>query len=171
MNSREVHKIWIEQCEVAQTIRARFGLKAALQGPGMITGTVSRQGNPPSGVSWWRFESLLLTPASAGSLFPPIPGDRSPIFGTGPKTSKTTSCLTWRLNKPENDDLSLIEPIEPATDGPHDKEEQARLTSLPKNASNRGGLSQRTTVRFGDLLEPRPVKRRRVAGPDHARRP
>ncbi len=31
MNSREVHKIWIEQCEVAQTIRARFGLKAALQ--------------------------------------------------------------------------------------------------------------------------------------------
>jgi hypothetical protein len=29
MNSREVHKIWIEQCEVAQTIRARFGLKAA----------------------------------------------------------------------------------------------------------------------------------------------
>jgi hypothetical protein len=61
-------------------------------------------------------------------------------------------------------------PYEPATDGPHDKEEQARLTSLPKNAANRGGLSQRTTVRFGDLLEPRPVKRRRVAGPDHARR-
>jgi hypothetical protein len=29
MNSREAHKIWIEQCEVAQTIRARFGLKAA----------------------------------------------------------------------------------------------------------------------------------------------
>src|SRR5260221_12611606 len=29
MNSREVHKIWIEQCEVAQTIRAHFGLKAA----------------------------------------------------------------------------------------------------------------------------------------------
>jgi hypothetical protein len=32
MNSREVHKIWIEQCEVAQTIRARFGLKAAFAG-------------------------------------------------------------------------------------------------------------------------------------------
>jgi hypothetical protein len=30
MNSREAHKIWIEQCEAAQTIRARFGLKAAL---------------------------------------------------------------------------------------------------------------------------------------------
>lgn len=29
MNSREVHKIWIEQCEAAQTIRGRFGLKAA----------------------------------------------------------------------------------------------------------------------------------------------
>ena len=82
----------------------------------MITGTVSRH-------AAWRFECLLLTPASAGSLFPPIPGDRSPIFGTGPKTSKTTSCLTWRLDKPENDDLSIIEPIEPATDNPDDKEE------------------------------------------------
>jgi hypothetical protein len=29
MNSREAHKIWIEQCEAAQTVRARFGLKAA----------------------------------------------------------------------------------------------------------------------------------------------
>jgi hypothetical protein len=29
MNSREAHKIWIEQCEAAQTIRDRFGLKAA----------------------------------------------------------------------------------------------------------------------------------------------
>jgi hypothetical protein len=29
MNSRQAHKIWIEQCEAAQAIRARFGLKAA----------------------------------------------------------------------------------------------------------------------------------------------
>src|ERR1700694_5256477 len=29
MNSREAHKIWIEQCEAAQTVRARFGLKSA----------------------------------------------------------------------------------------------------------------------------------------------
>ena len=29
MNSRQAHKIWIEQCEAAKTIRARFGLKAA----------------------------------------------------------------------------------------------------------------------------------------------
>src|SRR5712692_6537972 len=29
MNSREAHKIWIEQCEAAQTVGARFGLKAA----------------------------------------------------------------------------------------------------------------------------------------------
>ena len=29
MSSRKAHKIWIEQCEAAQTIRARFGLKAA----------------------------------------------------------------------------------------------------------------------------------------------
>ena len=29
MNSSKAHKIWIEQCEVTHTIRARFGLKAA----------------------------------------------------------------------------------------------------------------------------------------------
>jgi len=29
MNSREAHKIWIGQCEAAQTVRARFGVKAA----------------------------------------------------------------------------------------------------------------------------------------------
>lgn len=29
MNSSKAHKIWIEQCEATQTIRARFGLKAA----------------------------------------------------------------------------------------------------------------------------------------------
>ena len=29
MNFRGAHKIWIEQCEAAQTVRARFGLKAA----------------------------------------------------------------------------------------------------------------------------------------------
>ena len=29
MNSRKAHEIWIEQCEAAHTIRARFGLKAA----------------------------------------------------------------------------------------------------------------------------------------------
>jgi hypothetical protein len=29
MNVRKVHKIWIEQCDAAQTIKARFGLAAA----------------------------------------------------------------------------------------------------------------------------------------------
>jgi hypothetical protein len=29
MNSSKAHKIWIEQCEATQTIRTRFGLKAA----------------------------------------------------------------------------------------------------------------------------------------------
>ena len=29
MNSSKAHKTWIEQCEATQTIRARFGLKAA----------------------------------------------------------------------------------------------------------------------------------------------
>jgi hypothetical protein len=29
MNFREAHKIWIEQCEAAQTIKSRFGLKSA----------------------------------------------------------------------------------------------------------------------------------------------
>lgn len=29
MNARKAYRIWIEQCEAAQTIKARFGLKAA----------------------------------------------------------------------------------------------------------------------------------------------
>jgi hypothetical protein len=29
MNPRKAHHIWIEQCEAAQTVRARFGLTAA----------------------------------------------------------------------------------------------------------------------------------------------
>lgn len=29
MNVRKVHKIWIEQCDAAQTIKAQFGLAAA----------------------------------------------------------------------------------------------------------------------------------------------
>ena len=29
MNFREAHKIWIAQCEAAETVRARFGLRAA----------------------------------------------------------------------------------------------------------------------------------------------
>ena len=29
MNFREAHKIWIAQCEAAETVRARFGLKAS----------------------------------------------------------------------------------------------------------------------------------------------
>jgi putative SOS response-associated peptidase YedK len=31
--------------------------------------------------------------------------------------------ISTRVNKPENDDPSIIEPIEPATDNPDDKEE------------------------------------------------
>ena len=29
MSARKAHHIWIEQCEAAQTVRARFGLTAA----------------------------------------------------------------------------------------------------------------------------------------------
>jgi hypothetical protein len=29
MAQRKAHQVWIEQCEAAQTVRARFGLKAA----------------------------------------------------------------------------------------------------------------------------------------------
>jgi hypothetical protein len=30
MNFRDAHKIWIAQCEAAETVRTRFGFKAAL---------------------------------------------------------------------------------------------------------------------------------------------
>ena len=31
MNDRKAHQIWIEQCEAAQTIKARYGLTAAFE--------------------------------------------------------------------------------------------------------------------------------------------
>ena len=31
MNDRKVHQIWMEQCEAAQTIKARYGLTAAFE--------------------------------------------------------------------------------------------------------------------------------------------
>ncbi len=40
MNVRKAHNIWIEQCEAAQTIKARFGLTAAFdyltEGPASV---------------------------------------------------------------------------------------------------------------------------------------
>jgi hypothetical protein len=40
MNVRKAHNIWIEQCEAAQTIKARFGLTAAFdylaEGPAAV---------------------------------------------------------------------------------------------------------------------------------------
>jgi len=46
MNVRKAHNIWIEQCEAAQTIKARFGLTAAFdylaEGPAAVAERVQQ---------------------------------------------------------------------------------------------------------------------------------
>ena len=49
MNVRKAHNIWIEQCEAAQTIKARFGLKAAfdyLVGEKLVNFVSAASGHP-----------------------------------------------------------------------------------------------------------------------------
>ena len=46
MNVRKAHNIWIEQCEAAQTIKARFGLTTAFdslaEGPAAVVECVQQ---------------------------------------------------------------------------------------------------------------------------------
>jgi DNA-binding SARP family transcriptional activator len=49
MNARKAHHVWIEQCEAAQTIKARFGLKAAfdyLVGEKLVNFVSAASGHP-----------------------------------------------------------------------------------------------------------------------------
>jgi len=49
MNARQAHRIWIEQCEAAQTIKARFGLEAAfdyLVGEKLVNFVTAASGHP-----------------------------------------------------------------------------------------------------------------------------
>jgi hypothetical protein len=73
MNSSKPHKIWIEQCEAAQTIRARFGLKAAFDyvvGEKLIDYASAASGNPDFARELPRFVSevrRMFTPDEIGA--------------------------------------------------------------------------------------------------------
>jgi hypothetical protein len=73
MNARKAHHIWIEQCDAAQTIKARFGLKAAfdyLVGEKLVNFVSAASGHPDFARELPRFVSELrrmFTPDEIGA--------------------------------------------------------------------------------------------------------
>ena len=73
MNARKAHHIWIEQCEAAQTIKARFGLTAAfdyLVGEKLINCASAAPRNPDFARELPRFVSevrRMFTPDEIGT--------------------------------------------------------------------------------------------------------
>ena len=73
MNARKAHRIWIEQCEAAQTIKARFGLKAAfdyLVGEKLVNFVSAASGHPDFARELPRFVSKvrrMFTPDEIGT--------------------------------------------------------------------------------------------------------
>ena len=60
MNARKAHHMWIEQCEAAQSIKARFGLKAAfdyLVGEKLVNFVSAASGHPDFAQELPRFVS------------------------------------------------------------------------------------------------------------------
>ncbi|MHC2283735.1 hypothetical protein ACVME8_010405 [Bradyrhizobium diazoefficiens] len=73
MNAGKAHKIWIEQCEAAQTIKARFGLTAAfdyLVGEKLMSFTSTASRHPDFARELPRFVSevrRMFTPDEIGA--------------------------------------------------------------------------------------------------------
>ena len=78
MNVRNAHKIWIEQCVAAQTIKARFGLTAAfdyLVGEKLMSFARAASRHPDFARELPRFVSevrRMFTPAEIGALLAQI---------------------------------------------------------------------------------------------------
>ena len=78
MNVRKAHKIWIEQCDAAQTIKARFGLTAAfdyLVGEKLMSFASAASRHPDFARELPRFVSevrRMFTPAEIGALLAQI---------------------------------------------------------------------------------------------------
>jgi DNA-binding SARP family transcriptional activator len=83
MNARKAHRIWIEQCEAAQTIKARFGLKAAfdyLVGEKLVNFVGAAAGHPDFARELPRFVSEvrhMFTPDEIGTHLARIERARS----------------------------------------------------------------------------------------------
>ncbi|WP_375791439.1 hypothetical protein ACE102_47800 (plasmid) [Bradyrhizobium sp. vgs-9] len=75
MNAGKAHKIWIEQCEAAQTIKARFGLTAAfdyLVGEKLMSFTSTASRHPDFARELPRFVSevrRMFAPDEIGAQF------------------------------------------------------------------------------------------------------
>ena len=83
MNARKAYRIWIEQCEAAQTIKARFGLKAAfdyLVGEKLVNFVGAAAGHPDFARELPRFVSEVrhtFTPDEIGTHLARIERARS----------------------------------------------------------------------------------------------
>jgi hypothetical protein len=83
MNVRKAHNIWIEQCEAAQTIKARFGLTAAfdyLVGEKLMSFASAASRHPDFARELPRFVSevrRMFTPDEIGAQLAQIEGSQN----------------------------------------------------------------------------------------------
>ena len=114
MNVRKAHKIWIEQCEAAQTIKARFGLTAAFD---YVVG------------------EKLMNYASAASIHPDFAREL-PRFVSELRRMFTPDEIGAHLAQieraPNENDIDVLEEDDPLRESPAAAEERVRQFLLIK---------------------------------------
>jgi hypothetical protein len=114
MNVRKAHKIWIEQCEATQTIKARFGLTAAFD---YVVG------------------EKLMNYASAASRHPDFAREL-PRFVSEVRRMFTPDEIGARLAQieraPNENDIDVLEEDDPLRESPAAAEERVRQFLLIK---------------------------------------
>ena len=114
MNVRKAHKIWIEQCEAAQTIKARFGLTAAFD---YVVG------------------EKLMNYASAASIHPDFAREL-PRFVSEVRRIFTPDEIGAHLAQieraPNENDIDVLEEDDPLRESPAAAEERVRQFLLIK---------------------------------------
>jgi DNA-binding SARP family transcriptional activator len=114
MNVRKAHNIWIEQCEAAQTIKARFGLTAAFD---YVVG------------------EKLMNYASAASIHPDFAREL-PRFVSEVRRMFTPDEIGAHLAQieraPNENDIDVLEEDDPLRESPAAAEERVRQFLLIK---------------------------------------
>jgi|ERR1039458_6659846 DNA-binding SARP family transcriptional activator len=114
MNVRKAHNIWIEQCEAAQTIKARFGLTAAFD---YVVG------------------EKLMNYASAASRHPDFAREL-PRFVSEVRRIFTRDEIGAHLAQieraPNENDIDVLEEDDPLRESPAEAEERVRQFLLIK---------------------------------------
>jgi DNA-binding SARP family transcriptional activator len=114
MNVRKAHNIWIEQCEAAQTIKARFGLTAAFD---YVVG------------------EKLMNYASAASRHPDFAREL-PRFVSEVRRIFTPDEIGAHLAQieraPNENDIDVLEEDDPLRESPAEAEERVRQFLLIK---------------------------------------